>query len=113
MPQEFKFRNVSHCIFDLDGLLIDSEIRFSTSLAIVLKRFGHEYSLATQEAVLGLEPARGLQMIIDTYNLPITVEEFKKLEKEVYVHEMENVQLMPGAERVSFKQKALVKIYLV
>lgn len=34
------FKPVTHVIFDLDGLLIDSEQRFADAIAILLKRFG-------------------------------------------------------------------------
>lgn len=34
------FKPVTHVIFDLDGLLIDSEVRFANAIAILLKRFG-------------------------------------------------------------------------
>lgn len=34
------FKPVTHVIFDLDGLLIDSEQRFANAIAILLKRFG-------------------------------------------------------------------------
>lgn len=53
-----------------------------------------------QERVLGMEPARGLQLIIDTTKIPITVEEFMILEREVYREEMKQLNLMPGVERL-------------
>lgn len=34
------YKPVTHVIFDLDGLLIDSEIRFARGVATVLKKFG-------------------------------------------------------------------------
>ena len=34
------FKPVTHVIFDLDGLLIDSEQRFANAITILLKRFG-------------------------------------------------------------------------
>ena len=35
------YKPVTHVIFDLDGLLIDSEQRFANAIAILLKRFGN------------------------------------------------------------------------
>lgn len=96
-----KFRSVSHCIFDLDGLLIDSEAQFAKGRAAILKRFGHDYPLSLQEAVLGLEADTHRQIVIDTYKLDLSVEELKELERADYTSNLENVQLMPGAERVS------------
>src|SRR6218665_3007729 len=47
-----------------------------------------------------MEVARGIEEIIRVTNLPLTVEEFMKLEKEIYFEEMLKVQLMPGVKRL-------------
>ncbi|CAG2123502.1 unnamed protein product, partial [Medioppia subpectinata] len=66
MPEQIQYLPVSHVIFDLDGLLIDSEVLFANAIAILLKRYGvKEYSIALQEKVLGMEVERGIQVIID------------------------------------------------
>ncbi|KAJ6223496.1 hypothetical protein RDWZM_002041 [Blomia tropicalis] len=95
------FKHVTHVIFDLDGLLIDSEQRFAAAIAILLKRFGiNEYSRELQEKVLGMEVARGIEEIIRTTGIPITVKEFMVMEREIYMEEMLRVELMPGAMRL-------------
>ncbi|XP_054158895.1 probable pseudouridine-5'-phosphatase [Oppia nitens] len=95
------YRPVSHVIFDLDGLLINSEIVFAKSIAILLKRYGvNDYSRELQERVLGMEVEKGIQVIIDETGIPITVQEFRLLEKDIYEDEMRRVELMPGAERL-------------
>ncbi len=40
MPENCNYSPVTHVIFDLDGLLIDSEVRFANAIAILLKKFG-------------------------------------------------------------------------
>jgi len=50
--------------------------------------------------VLGMEVARGIQVIIDETKLPISVEQFMVMEREIYMEEMKNCNLMPGAERL-------------
>lgn len=59
-----------------------------------------EYTKELQEKVLGMEVARGIQVIIDVTKIPITVEEFMVMEREIYSEEMKNVNLMPGVERL-------------
>jgi len=47
-----------------------------------------------------MEVARGIEEIIKYYSLPLTVEEFMVLEREIYREEMLKVELMPGAMRL-------------
>lgn len=112
------FKNVTHVIFDLDGLLVDSEMRFANAIAILLKRFGKilwilnldsnfcystgipEYSQELQEKILGMEVARGIEEIIRVTKIPISVAEFMVMEREIYMEEMLKVQLMPGVKRL-------------
>lgn len=42
------YKPVTHVIFDLDGLLIDSEQRFANAIATLLKRFG-EFSFSKKK----------------------------------------------------------------
>lgn len=53
-----------------------------------------------------MEVDRGIQVIIDETKLPISVAEFRVMEKEIYYKEMENCQLMPGAEKLIKHLKA-------
>ena len=39
MPEQ-KYSPVTHVIFDLDGLLINSEVLFAKAIDILLKRYG-------------------------------------------------------------------------
>ncbi|KAI2811195.1 Pseudouridine-5'-phosphatase [Blomia tropicalis] len=78
-----------------------NEQRFADAIAILLKRFGiNEYSRELQEKVLGMEVARGIEEIIRTTGIPITVKEFMVMEREIYMEEMLRVELMPGAMRL-------------
>lgn len=60
----------------------------------------NEYSKELQEKVLGMEVARGIEEIIKQTNLPLTVEQFMEMEREIYTDEMLKVKLMPGAKRL-------------
>ena len=59
-----------------------------------------EYTRELQEKVLGMEVARGIEEIIRTTKIPITVEQFMVMEREIYSEEMLKVQLMPGVKRL-------------
>ncbi|MFN2149397.1 MAG: HAD family hydrolase [Anaerolineales bacterium] len=61
-------------IFDLDGLMVDSEPIALEVWREVLQPFGVHLSAEVYSRVIGLEPRRGAGMMIDEFNLPLTVE---------------------------------------
>ncbi|KAF7496559.1 Pseudouridine-5'-phosphatase [Sarcoptes scabiei] len=96
-----ELKPVTHVIFDLDGLLIDSEVCFARGIERLLKNFGiNEYPKALQQKVLGMEVARGIEEIIRVTGIPISVEQFMIMEREYYTEEMLKAELMPGAKRL-------------
>ena len=40
MPEKKSYLPVTHVIFDLDGLLINSEVLFANAIDVLLKRYG-------------------------------------------------------------------------
>lgn len=51
---DFSFKPVTHVIFDLDGLLVDSEKYFRKSVGKLLAQFNVDYNYQLQERVLGI-----------------------------------------------------------
>lgn len=85
-------------IFDLDGLLIDTEPLWSEGRKIVLVKYGVEYSPNLKKRTMGGDYRTGLAMIIDRCNLPLTVEEFARAEKKILDDlYTKKLKFMPGA----------------
>ena len=62
-------------IFDLDGLLIDSEIVSYKIYKEILNQFGHSFSIEEYaQNFSGKTEVKNVTNLIDTYNLPWTVE---------------------------------------
>lgn len=62
-------------IFDLDGLLIDSEIVSYKIYKQILNQFGHSFSIEEYaQNFSGKTEVKNVTNLIDTYNLPWTVE---------------------------------------
>ena len=62
-------------IFDLDGLLIDSEIVSYKIYKEILNQFGHSFSIEEYaQNFSGKTEVKNVTNLIDTYNLPWTIE---------------------------------------
>ena len=102
-------------IFDLDGLLIDSEIISYSMYADLLRRYRLQFSLDTYARLYsGKIDLTNMQTLIYTYHLPLTVAEglafVAEREKEYFA---KGVALKPGAkDLLHFLKNRKVKILL-
>ncbi|KAH8413144.1 hypothetical protein KR009_008282 [Drosophila setifemur] len=94
------FQPVSHCIFELDGLLIDSERLRTQSIQKILDPLGHTYSFDVKLRCMGKPETDMAEVIVNTFSLPFGRSEF------VSQHELQSrgnlgrIDLMPGVERL-------------
>ena len=102
-------------IFDLDGLLIDSEIISYKMYADLLQKHNLRFTLDTYaRQYSGKNEVTNMQNLIFTYHLPITLEQglsyVSALEKEYFA---KGVPLKPGArELLHFLKRRDIKILL-
>ncbi|XP_003738461.1 pseudouridine-5'-phosphatase [Galendromus occidentalis] len=94
------FKPVTHCIFDFDGLLVDTERLYFKIIDDVLKEFGHRYTVEIKLMVLGCTRKDCARIVIDHCRLNITIDEFLRLMEEKCIETLPKCQLLPGAERL-------------
>ncbi|XP_022224077.1 probable pseudouridine-5'-phosphatase isoform X1 [Drosophila obscura] len=93
-------RNVTHCIFDMDGLLLDTERLYTDAAQTVLDPYGKTFTFDVKEQLMGLQTRQVAEFMVNTYELPITWEEYAKQQRDNALTLMGNAQLMPGAARL-------------
>src|SRR5215510_7368398 len=85
-------------IFDLDGVLIDSEGLYYRAYSEVLKPYGVTVSRAEYEEHW-IAQGTGPEYIVAKYNLPVSPDELRQLRPPVYLRFLETeVTLMPHVE---------------
>jgi pseudouridine-5'-monophosphatase len=96
----FNYRQVTHVIFDVDGLLLDTVGMYGEALRKVLKRHGKKPSWEFRMSIMGMRREESLTKIIEFYSLPYSAEqlsdEFTRLTKKKFPH----ADMMEGAERL-------------
>uniref|UniRef100_A0A1B0C303 Uncharacterized protein n=1 Tax=Glossina palpalis gambiensis TaxID=67801 RepID=A0A1B0C303_9MUSC len=76
-----KFKKVTHVIFDMDGLLLDTEKLYSQAIQTVLHRFNKIYDWEMNVSLMGMHHMDVCTRIVENYNLPLTPEEYSKLQR--------------------------------
>ncbi|KAH8391537.1 hypothetical protein KR200_007160 [Drosophila serrata] len=93
-------RNVTHCIFDMDGLLLDTERIYEEVTRQIAASFGRPYPEATRFRVMGTTEKRSAEIAITECQLPITTSDFLKRYSQLCHERLGNVPLLEGAERL-------------
>jgi pseudouridine-5'-monophosphatase len=90
------FKKVTHVIFDLDGLLLDTESLYTKAAQSVVSKYGKTYTYEIKQKVLGVTGVDAAQEVVKLLNLPITWKEYYNLVRAEYPSIMTDAELMPG-----------------
>ncbi|XP_022115450.2 probable pseudouridine-5'-phosphatase isoform X1 [Pieris rapae] len=93
-------RKVTHCIFDMDGLLLDTERVYKKMITQLCANYGHQYTDELMMKVLGGTEQRLSEILCKELRLPITPKEFRDQLLVLGDTMLANAPLMDGAERL-------------
>ncbi|XP_051882803.1 pseudouridine-5'-phosphatase [Pristis pectinata] len=93
-------RPVTHIIFDMDGLLLDTESLYTDAFNEICSRYNKEFTWELKSSVMGLRSFDGVKIICEKLELPISPEEFLKEVAVVQNRLFPSATLMPGVEKL-------------
>ncbi|CAH1112929.1 unnamed protein product [Psylliodes chrysocephalus] len=95
-----QFKKVTHVIFDMDGLLIESESFYDKIINDIVMVYGKEYNDDCKVKVLGTPEQDTAKIVVEELGLPITPQEFLTIYKKKQMTELTNPPLLPGVREL-------------
>jgi HAD superfamily hydrolase (TIGR01509 family) len=94
MTTEYAIRAV---VFDLDGLMFNTEELYVEVGSEVLRRRGKQFTPELVDAMMGLRPAQAIGRMIEWHKLADTVEEIERESRKIFAPLLDTqLQPMPG-----------------
>src|SRR5690606_38994913 len=92
------FTGFSHIIFDLDGVLLDTESLYTRATQEVIAPFGKLFDWSIKSQMMGRDPLSSARHLVNTVNLPISADEYLKRKEPLLQAMFPKCQEVPGAE---------------
>ena len=88
----------SHVIFDLDGVLLDTEKLYTEATQTVVGEFGKTFDWSLKSQMMGRHELEAAALLVKTLELPISAEEYLKRQLPIAEDLFRSATEVPGAE---------------
>jgi pseudouridine 5'-phosphatase len=92
---------ITHAIFDLDGLLLDTEPFYTKAHQVVAARYGKIFDWTVKSKMIGLPAQSSAQVMINALQLPMSVAEYLDARRQLLEELFPQAEPLPGAVRLT------------
>ncbi len=94
-------RPVTHVIFDMDGVLLDTERLYTEATQAIVGRFGKTFDWSVKGNMIGRPALDSARYLVTTLDLPITAEQYLAEREVLFETLMPTAEPMPGARELT------------
>jgi HAD superfamily hydrolase (TIGR01509 family) len=92
---------ITHVIFDMDGLLLDTEPFYTEVAGAIAARYGRVFDWSLKSRMIGLRAPESAKLFLETLGIPLSVSEYLALRKGMLEALFPQAKALPGAEELT------------
>ncbi|XP_015929981.1 pseudouridine-5'-phosphatase [Parasteatoda tepidariorum] len=94
------FKPVTHVLFDMDGLIFDTEDIYTRIHQVIASKFGKEFTWEVKIKCMGKTANDAAATFIQELQIPMSVQEFEVVFRSLCEEEFLKTKVLPGIERL-------------
>ncbi|CAH0731857.1 unnamed protein product, partial [Brenthis ino] len=91
---------ISHVLFDMDGLILNTEDLYTIAFQNIVSQYGKNYTFDLKLKLMGTQTHETAERIVSELELPMTQAEFITESKKQFEVLFPDTEVMPGAKRL-------------
>ena len=93
--------NISCLIYDMDGLLLDTEGIYTEVTQQIVGEYGKVFDWSVKEKIIGRRSIQAAEIIVESLDLPITPQDYLDSRKNVLLEKFKDTAPLPGAKEMT------------
>ena len=94
-------RKISCLIYDMDGLLLDTENIYTEVTQQIVGEYGKVYDWSIKGKIIGRRAIQAAEIIVESLDLPITPQDYLDSRKNVLLEKFKDTAALPGAKEMT------------
>ena len=93
--------NISCLIYDMDGLLLDTEGIYTEVTQQIVGEYGKVFDWSVKEKIIGRRSIQAAEIIVESLDLPISPQDYLDSRKDVLLEKFKDTAALPGAKEMT------------
>jgi pseudouridine-5'-monophosphatase len=92
---------ITHIIYDMDGLLLDTEPFYTKVTQAIVGRYGRTFDWSVKSRMIGKKAIDSARTLVEALDLPIKPEDYLRERESMLAELFPSAKAMPGARRLT------------
>ncbi len=94
-------RMITHVIYDMDGLLLDTEPFYTEATQVIAARYGKVFDWSIKSKMIGLRAEDSAKILVESLQLPLSASSYLEQRAQLLEELFPDAQPMTGAVRLT------------